>query len=88
MADNLRRCMQCAYSLRDPGATPDQIIAGKVQHLCLEGPPTTIALPMNGALMTMTTYPLVNKDTISCRRWVAHQDVRNALMADAAKGSA
>lgn len=73
----LHRCLQCAHSLRDPGATPDQIITGKVTHLCLEGPPTTIALPIQaGGLVMTTTYPQVNRDTLSCRRFTARLEAQ------------
>lgn len=65
-----RECLKCYYSMRDPAATPDQIIVGQVQHLCLRHPPTTHPLPTQGGLALMTVYPNVNAQTISCAEWI------------------
>lgn len=64
-----KRCLQCVHAMRDPVAPADQVIAGTVQHLCLEGPPTTVGLITQRGFALITTYPNVNADTISCDRF-------------------
>lgn len=61
-----KRCTECLHAVRDPNATPDQVIAGQVQHLCLYGPPTTVGIATARGVALMTSYPIVTKDTISC----------------------
>lgn len=73
-----KRCLECAHALRDPAASPDQIITGVVQHLCLEGPPTTVAFPAPQGIAMMTIYPHVNRDTISCGRFARETVIKEA----------
>jgi hypothetical protein len=67
MKEATRRCLTCAYHLRDPGATPEQIITGNVPNLCLHAPPNTIPIAgPRGSMVLMTLYPMVDKNTLSC----------------------
>lgn len=65
-----KRCVECIHAQRDPAASPDQIIVGQVPHLCMEGPPTTVPLMTPRGMALMTVYPSVNKDTMSCDRFM------------------
>jgi hypothetical protein len=67
--DHSHSCLVCVHALRDPAAPVDQILTGKVQHMCLESPPTVIAIPTQQGLATMTVYPLVTGETVSCSRF-------------------
>lgn len=64
-----KKCLQCAHALRDPNATPDQVIAGQVAHLCTEGPPTTTPVMTGRGMGMVTSYPMVTAETISCSRF-------------------
>jgi len=66
MKEAQRRCLQCWHCMRDPAATPEQIIVGQVPHLCLCAPPLTIPIVTARGMALMTLYPNVNKDTLSC----------------------
>lgn len=69
-----QKCLQCKHSLRDPNATPDQVIAGQVPHLCVEGPPLTVPMPTSRGVAMMTIRPMVTADTISCSRFACETD--------------
>jgi len=62
----MKRCLDCRYSLRDPGATPDQIIAQQVQSLCIRMPPSVFGFLSGHNMATVTAYPQVTAQTISC----------------------
>lgn len=64
-----KKCLQCFHAHRDPNATPEQVLTGTVQHLCLEGPPTASPIPTQRGVVLMTVYPSVNADSISCARF-------------------
>lgn len=61
-----KKCLECAHSVRDPNATPDQVIAGQVAHLCLAAPPTTTPVMTGRGIALMTSYPMVTIETLSC----------------------
>lgn len=69
MREVTKRCMQCKHVQRDPAASPDQIIAGDIPHLCMESPPTTTPLLTPRGVIFMTCYPSITKDTLSCDRF-------------------
>lgn len=64
------KCMTCRYALRDPAATPDQIIAGQVPYLCWRMPPSASSMMLQQGgrtgLATVTAYPQVTAATLSC----------------------
>lgn len=64
-----RKCLDCFYAVKDPGATPDQIIQGAVPSMCLLNPPVTVPLVTQRGMAMVTAYPQVNAQTISCARW-------------------
>ena len=73
------KCLQCFYAVRDPAATPDQIIQGTVPSMCLLNPPTTVPMLTQGGLAMVTAYPQVNAKTISCARWADGQSAAAKL---------
>lgn len=61
-----RKCMQCAFAVKDPNATPDQIIQGAVPSMCLRNPPVSQVMITQRGMAVATTYPQVNEQTVSC----------------------
>lgn len=61
-----RKCLTCAYAVKDPNATPDQIIQGTVPWMCLRQPPVSSPIVTGQGVAIMTAYPQVNPATVSC----------------------
>lgn len=71
MSGTVHNCTQCSHSLRDPSPTPEQQIAGRVDHLCLRMPPCVMGVMTQQGLAAITAYPRVNAQTMTCGEYLS-----------------
>lgn len=66
-----RKCLQCWYSAEDTTPRQQPQLIGQRSFMCLASPPTASAvLTPNGGLAMIAGYPQVNKDSVSCGRFM------------------
>lgn len=66
----IKRCFECQFTVENPEDTPESILARGRTRLCVESPPSSsvILLPQ-GAMASVTSYPVVTSETASCSRF-------------------
>lgn len=75
-----RRCPQCHFALPDPAAPVEARLLGRVSSVCTRHPPSACVIPAQGGIATVTVYPQVTKDTISCGEFADANEVAQATM--------
>lgn len=62
-----RKCLRCHYAVAEQNPTVEQRLQGQVPVLCLALPPSAqLVASAGGGMATVTFYPPVGADTISC----------------------
>lgn len=61
-----RKCLLCRYAAKDGNTNGQLALIGHERVVCLANPPTATAVLSGGGVAIVTSYPQVNKDSISC----------------------